>query len=113
MALVGLGGLLTRAVTERRRELAIRTVLGATPGGVVGIIVREGILLAAAGVILGLGAGAVAAGWLRSLLYGVNPLDPITFGGVALFVTLAALLTSFLSARRAATVEPLELLRSE
>jgi putative ABC transport system permease protein len=113
VALVGLGGLLARAVSERRRELAIRTVLGASPGGVIGLIVREGILLAAAGLILGLGAGAVAAGWLRSLLYGVSPLDPLTFGGVALFVTLAALLTSFLSARRAASVEPLELLRSE
>jgi predicted permease len=113
VALVGLGGLLARAVTERRRELAIRTVLGASPGDAIGIIVREGILLAAAGVVLGLGAGAGAARWLRSLLYGVSPLDPLTFGGVALFVTAAALLTSFLSARRAARVEPLELLRSE
>jgi len=113
VALVGLGGLLARAVTERRRELAIRTVLGASPREVIGIIVREGILLAAAGVILGLGAGAGAARWLRSLLYGVSPLDPLTFGGVAVFVTAAALLTSFLSARRAARVEPLELLRSE
>jgi predicted permease len=113
VALVGLGGLLARAVTERRRELAIRTVLGASPGGAIGIIVREGILLATAGVILGLGAGAGAARWLGSLLYGVSPLDPFTFGGVALFVTAAALLTSFLSARRAARIEPLELLRAE
>jgi ABC-type antimicrobial peptide transport system permease subunit len=113
LALVGLGGLLARAVTERRRELAIRTVLGASPAGAVGMIVREGTLLAASGVVLGLGAGAAAARWLQSLLYGVSPLDPLTFGGVALFVTAAALLTSFLSARRAARIEPLELLRSE
>jgi len=113
LALVGLGGLLARAVTERRRELAIRTVLGASPGAAVGLIVREGILLAAAGVVLGLGGGAGAAWWLRSLLYGVRPLDPITFGGVALVVATAALLTSFLAARRAAGIEPLELLRSE
>ncbi len=113
LALVGLWGLLARAVTERRRELAIRTVLGASPAGAVGLIVREGILLAASGVVLGLGAGAAAARWLRSLLYGVSPLNPLTFGGVAVFVTAAALLTSFLSARRAAGIEPLELLRSE
>ncbi len=113
VALVGLGGLLARAVTERRRELAIRTVLGASPRKAVGVIVREGVLLAAAGVILGLGAGAGGARWLQSLLYGVSPLDPLTFGGVALFVTVAALLTSFVAARRAARVEPLELLRSE
>jgi predicted permease len=113
VALVGLGSLLARAVTERRRELAIRTVLGAAPGAAVGLIVREGILLAAAGVVLGLGGGAGAAWWLRSLLYGVRPLDPFTFGGVALVVATAALLTSFLAARRAAGIEPLELLRSE
>ena len=69
--------------------------------------------MAAAGVILGPAAGAGAATWLRSLLYGVSPLDPLTFGGVALFVTAAALLTSFVAARREARAEPLELLRSE
>jgi predicted permease len=113
LALVGLWGLLARAVTERRRELAIRTVLGASPAHAVGLIVREGILLAAAGVAVGVGTGAAAARGLRSLLYGVTPLDPLTFGGVAVFVTVAALLTSYLSARRAAGVEPIELLRSE
>jgi len=113
VALVGLGGLLARAVAERRHELAIRKALGASPAATVGIIVREGVLLAAAGVILGLGAAAGAARWLQSLLYGVSPLDPLTFAGVALVVAAAAILTSFLSARRAARIEPLELLRSE
>jgi hypothetical protein len=113
VALVGLGGLLARAVTERRRELAIRIVLGAMPAGAVGIVVREGALLSAVGVIVGLGAGLAMARWLQSLLYAVSPLDPLTFAGVAVLVSAAALTTSFLSARRAARVEPLELLRSE
>ena len=113
VALVGLGGLLARAVTERRHELAIRTVLGATPAGVVGIIVREGVLLAAAGMVVGFGAAAGAARSLQALLYGVSPLDPLTFAGVALLVSVAALGTSLLSARRAARIEPLKLLRSE
>ncbi|MFB3854733.1 MAG: ABC transporter permease [Vicinamibacterales bacterium] len=113
VALVGLGGMLTRAVAERRRELAIRTVLGASPGGAVRAIMREGILVATAGLALGLAAGAASARWLQSLLYGVSPLDPLTFAGVALLVSAAALATSFLSARRAARIEPLELLRSE
>ena len=113
VALVGLGGLLARAVAERRHELAIRTVLGATPAGVVGIIVREGVLLAAAGMVVGLGAAAGVARSLQSLLYGVSPIDPRTFAGVALFVSVAALATSLLSARRAARIEPLKLLRSE
>ncbi len=113
VALVGLGGLLARAVGERRRELAIRIAMGASPPAAVGIIVREGVLLAAAGVVLGLGVGAGAARWLRSLLYGVRPLDPLTFGAVALLVFAAALVTSFLAAHRASRIEPLELLRSE
>ncbi len=113
VALVGLGGLLARAVTERRRELAIRMALGSSPSGAVNIIVREGTWLAAAGVVLGLGAAAGAGRWLGALLYGVSPLDPLTFGSVALFVSAAALLTSLLAARRAARVEPVELLRSE
>jgi len=113
VALVGLGGLLARAVTERRRELAIRTVLGASPAGAVGLIMREGILLAASGVIVGLLAGAAAARWLQSLLYGVSPLDPLTFAGVGLVVSAAALTTSFLSARRALAIEPLVALRQE
>jgi predicted permease len=113
VALVGLGGLVSRAVTERRRELAVRIVVGASPAGSVGIVLREGMLLAAAGVILGLSAGAAAARWLQSLLYGVSPLDPITFAGVALLVSAAALATSLLAARRAARIEPAELLRSE
>lgn len=113
VALVGLGGLLARAATERRRELAIRCVLGASPADAVGIMVREGALLAAAGVVLGFGAAAIAATWLQSILYGVSPLDPLTHVAVALVVSAAAVVTSFLSARRVARIDPLELLRSE
>ena len=113
VALVGLGGLLARAVAERRRELAIRMAVGASPAGAVGIFVREGLLLSGIALILGLGAAMAAARWLESLLYGIRPLDPFTFVGVGLLVSVAALLTSFLAARRAARIQPLELLRSE
>jgi predicted lysophospholipase L1 biosynthesis ABC-type transport system permease subunit len=113
ISLVGLGGLLARAVTERRRELAIRTVLGASPGGAVRTILSEGVVLTAAGVAAGVGAAAAAARWLQSLLYGVSPLDPLTFAAVVVVVSTGAVATSFLSARRAARIEPLELLRAE
>jgi predicted permease len=113
VALVGLGGLLARAVTERRRELAIRIALGASRRGAVGIIVHEGVLLTAAGVVLGFGVAAGATRWIRALLYGVSPLDPAIFAVVAMFVSAAALATSVVSAHRAARIEPVELLRSE
>lgn len=113
VALVGLGGLVSRAVTERRRELAIRMAIGASPAKAVRILVREGLVLSGTALILGLGAAAASAKWLESLLYGIRPLDPTTFVGAGLVVTSAALLTSFLCARRAARIVPLELLRAE
>ena len=113
VALVGLGGLLARAVTERRRELAIRTVLGASPATAVGIIVREGVLLAAPAWFSGSAPGLPQRDGCSRSSTASSPLDPLTFAGVALLVTAAALMTSFLSARRAARIEPSELLRSE
>ncbi|MBP1635796.1 MAG: macrolide transporter ATP-binding/permease protein [Acidobacteria bacterium] len=113
VSLVGLGGVLVRGVVERRRELAIRAALGQSPGGALRSVAWSGALLALAGVAAGLGLAAGAARWLRSLLFGIGPFDAATFAGVAVVVAAAAMLTSFLAARRALRVEPLELLRSE
>jgi len=113
VAMVGLGGLLVRAISERRRELAIRAVIGASPADAVRTIVCEGALLAVIGLAIGVAGAAAAAKSLESFLYGVKPLDPLTFVGVALFVSAAALATSFLAAWRAARIQPLELLQSE
>jgi hypothetical protein len=111
VAMVGLGGLLVRAVSERRRELAIRAVIGASPADAVKVIVREGTLLTAIGLAIGVAGAAAAAKSLESLLYEVRPLDPLTFVGVALFVSFGALATSVLAAWRAARIQPVELLR--
>ena len=113
VAMVGLGGLLVRAISERRRELAIRAAIGASPVDAVRTIVREGTLLAVIGLAIGVAGAAAAAKSLESFLYGVKPLDPLTFVGVALFVSAAALATSFVAAWRAARIQPLELLQSE
>lgn len=95
---VGLGGLLVRAISERRRELAILAAIGASPADGGRTILREGTLLAEIGLAIGVAGAAVAATLLESFLYGVKPLDPVTFVGVAVFVSAAALATSFLAA---------------
>jgi hypothetical protein len=113
VAMVGLAGSLMRIVLERRQELAIRAALGASPARAVRTIMHEGVALAGCGVVLGV-AGALAVGRaLRTLLHGVSPHDPLTLGGVALFVGVVSLLACYVPARRAARVDPLMLLRTE
>lgn len=111
VALVGLSAIVGRAVVERGREFAIRGAVGATPSRNLRTIVGEGIGWAAAGVVLGLGAAAAAGRTLATLLYGVTPYDPLTFGGVAVLVALAALGTCYLAARRVLRLDLLQLLR--
>jgi putative ABC transport system permease protein len=113
VALVGLAAGLARIVSERRYELAIRAALGATPARAMRMIMTEGAVLAAAGLVLGLG-GALAAGRaLASFLHGVGPHDPLTLAAVAGFVAVMTVAVCYLPARRAARVDPLELLRVE
>lgn len=113
VALAGLFALFSRAAAERRRELAIRIALGASRSRILRMMLGRAGLLTALGAAAGLaGAVGVSAG-LEGLLFGVAPHDPPTFAGVLLFVATACLLAAWLPARRAARVEPVELLRSE
>lgn len=113
VALTGVFAMLSRAVAERRRELAVRIALGASEGRILGMVLRRAALLTGAGLVVGVaGAVAVTRG-LGSLLFGVGPRDPLTFTVVAVIVAAAALLAAYVPARRAARVEPLELLRTE
>jgi putative ABC transport system permease protein len=108
-----LAAVLGRSVSERQRELAIRAALGATSGMAVGLIVWNGTMLVGAGVVLGeLGTAAVGRE-LASLVYGVSPYDPVTCVGMAIVVTVLAGRACYLPARRAARIDPLELLRAE
>jgi hypothetical protein len=111
VALVGLAGSLTRAVAERRRELAIRAAVGASPRQAVWLIVRDGALVSLVGVVAGVGGSAAVGRALARLLYGVSPYDPLTFAGVVVLMGIASVAACYLPARRAARVEPLELLR--
>jgi predicted lysophospholipase L1 biosynthesis ABC-type transport system permease subunit len=113
VALVGLSASVGRAVAERRRELAIRGALGATPGGNLRMIVGEGARWTALGVVVGLAAAGAVGRTLATLLYGVSPHDPATFAAVAVLVAAGALGTCYLAARRALQQDLLQLLRAE
>lgn len=103
LAAVGLYGVIAYGVSQRTHELGVRVALGATSGSVSGMIVREGLTVTAAGLVVGLVA-AVLSGVLRTLLYEVKPSDPVT-------LTAVAALASYLPARRAARVDPIIAMR--
>ena len=113
LAVVGLYGVLAYAVTQRRREIGVRMALGAQRRQVLGLVVREGMGLAGAGVAIGVLAALAATRVLRGFLYDVTPLDPVTFAAVVFALTVVAFLACVIPARRAAKVEPMEALRHE
>ena len=113
LAGVGIYGVMSFSVTQRAHEIALRMALGSTRNGVVGLVVREGVALACGGLLLGL-IGAIFVGReMQSLLYGVSAMDLSAFAAVALILLLAALLACYLPARRAASTEPMQVLRTE
>jgi hypothetical protein len=101
------------SVTQRTREIGVRVALGVARRDVLRLIVGQAMMLAGAGALLGVVLAAALTRLLAGLLYGIRPIDPVSFGvGAALFGTLA-LVASWLPARRAARVNPVEALRSE
>jgi putative ABC transport system permease protein len=113
LAGVGVYGVLSFSVSQRTQEMGVRIALGAKQSDVLGLVVRQGVTLAAAGVALGLVGAFGITRVIRSLLYNVTPTDPISFGGVALFLAAIAVLASYLPARRATNVDPIIALRNE
>ena len=113
LAAIGVYGVLAYAVVQRTKEIGVRMALGAQRQQVLGLIMRKGMVLAIVGVTAGVAAGAAGARYLQSMLFGVAPLDPWTFGSVALGFTIVAALASFLPARRASRVDPMVALRVE
>jgi putative ABC transport system permease protein len=113
MAALGVFGVLSFAVTQRTRELGIRIALGAAPAAVRRMVVAQGLVLVALGLALGLAGALALTRLMSSLLYGVQPTDPVTYAGVVAVLVAIAALASWLPARRATQVDPIIALRAE
>ena len=113
LGVVGIYGMISYAVSQRRREIGIRAALGAQERELKRMFVRHGLALAAMGVAIGLGAAAGLARLMSSLLYGITPFDPMTYAVVPVILAIATVLASYLPARRVVAVDPVEALRSE
>ena len=113
LAALGVYGVISFSVSQRRREIGIRMALGASAGGVVQMVVGQGMRVAFVGATVGLALALMLGGLLRTLLYGVSTTDPLTFAGTLTLLMAAVAIASWIPARRASTVEPTEALREE
>lgn len=112
-ALIGIYGVMSYAVTQRRQELGIRMALGAHPGNILSLVLRRGMKLTLIGMALGLMGAVASTRLLRDMLFGIKPFDPLTFAAVTLLLILISLAACFLPARRATKVDPMNVLRNE
>ena len=113
LAAIGVYGIVAYAVSQRTREIGIRVAVGATPSGVARFMAGEGVRVAAIGIVIGLALALGGAQLLRSFLLGMNPYDPLAFGGAAAGLLTVAVVACVVPARRAAKVDPVVALRAE
>ena len=115
LLLAGLGiyGVIAYLVNQKRQEIGIRIALGAADADVLGLVLRDGVRMACAGVAAGLVAAVGLTHFMRSVLYGVSATDPLTFGVVAVFLVVVTLVACYVPARRATRVDPLRALRCD
>ncbi len=111
LAVIGIYGVMSFAVLQRTREIGIRMALGADRSGVLRLVVGEGLWLTVIGTAFGLGAALLLTRVLRSLLFDIAPTDPLTYGGIVLLLSAVAVAASWIPARRASRVNPVEALR--
>ncbi len=113
LAAVGLYGVLSFSTAQRTREIGVRLALGASRIGIVRLVLRDGLRLVGVGIVAGLALAAFATQALRPFLFGLNPLDPLTFATIGSVLLAVAMLATWLPARRASGVDPMASMRSE
>jgi putative ABC transport system permease protein len=113
LCVVGVYGVIAYTVAQRRCEVGIRIALGASAGAVKEMFLRRGLLLTGVGMALGLAAATGLSRLTSSLLFGITPLDPVTFGAASAVLLIAAMVATYIPARRAASADPMETLRGE
>jgi ABC-type antimicrobial peptide transport system permease subunit len=111
LSAAGIYGVLAGSVAERTREIGLRSALGATPGDLLRMVLARGLGLAAVGVVFGLVGALATTRYLRALLFGVGPMDPLMLGAAAALLLTVAAAACFVPARRAIRVDPMEALR--
>jgi putative ABC transport system permease protein len=113
LAAIGIYGVMNYSVSKRTREIGIRISLGASRADVLRMVMRQAVLQALAGSVVGVAGAVLLSKLMTKMLYGVQPTDPLTFGGVTFILGLAALLATCVPARKAARIEPMVALRTE
>jgi ABC-type antimicrobial peptide transport system permease subunit len=113
IGIVGIYGVIAYVVSQRTREIGIRTALGAQRAEILMMFVRHGLMLAGIGAVVGLVAAVGLTRLMSSLLFGVTALDPVTYAAVSALLVTAAVLASYLPTRRAVTVDPVQALRAD
>jgi putative ABC transport system permease protein len=111
LAMIGLYGVLAYSVTQRTQEIGIRRALGAQRGDIIADVVGRGLILSAVGLACGLGAALVLTQVIAGLLFRVSPTDPVTFAAISCLFLIVAVAASYIPARRAASVDPMRVLR--
>jgi putative ABC transport system permease protein len=113
LAAVGIFGVIAFSVSQRMREFGIRMALGATEGNILRLVAKSGVKMTVLGLAIGLGGSAWITQSISSLLYGVKPLDPLTFAAAPAILAIVALTASVVPAMRATRVDPVVALRQE
>jgi ABC-type antimicrobial peptide transport system permease subunit len=110
---IGVYGVLSFLVSRRTRDFGVRLALGAQPGDVFWLVIKEAAILCFGGIALGVGGAVLVTRWLRSELHGVSPTDPVTYVGVAIAIAIVTLAACYAPTRRAMRVDPLIVLRED
>ena len=113
LAAIGLYGVLSYGVARRQPEFGVRLALGASPRGLVQLVLGESCMLVGAGLLAGLAAAAAAASAISRMLFGLDPLDPISYAGASAALLAVALLAAWIPARQASRIDPIQVLRMD